>query len=370
VLLGCSDASAPREPDETGGTGNVELRLEEVARGLQNPVLVTAPPGDQRLFVVERAGRVRVLANGQLLPAPFLDITDRVRSDAERGLLSIAFHPRYTTNGYFYALYTNHDGDIRIERFQAAPDADVADPSDGTLVLSIEHSANGNHNGGLLLFGPDGLLYTGIGDAGESRNAQDLGLLLGKILRLDVDGGSPYMVPADNPFAGRADARGEIWAYGLRNPWRFAFDPDAGLLYIADVGAAAREEVNAAPILAKGVNYGWSFMEGSVCVNGGSCSHEGLTLPAVEYVHPDGCAIIGGFVYRGRSIPELAGHYLYADLCRSWIRGFRSVDGAVAYPREWDLTPIANILSFGQDGVGELYVMTAGGGVYRIVRAP
>src|SRR5215212_1443275 len=248
ALSGCSISEAFPTPPRLPGARSLTVR--EVAAGLSNPLYLTAPPGDGRLFVVEQPGRIRVVDGGQLVPEPFLDITAKVLSGGERGLLSVAFHPGYATNGRFYVYYTDLNGDITVERYQVSSDPNVADASSAALVLSIPHRRAGNHNGGLLQFGPDHMLYLGTGDGGGAGdpqgNAQNLGSLLGKLLRIDVNHGPivPYAVPTDNPFVGRTGARGEVWALGLRNPWRFAFGAAAGKLYVADVGQNRLEEVS------------------------------------------------------------------------------------------------------------------------------
>ena len=378
ALLGCSNAPGTAPPATTDS-----LRLVPVVTsGLTNPVYLTAPTGDTaRLFVVEQPGRVRVIQHGQLLATPFLDINGRVLYGGEEGLLSVAFHPLYATNHYFYVDYTrsNAAGDTvytMIERYTVSADSNVADSSTHKLILQITQpqpvSSYPNHKGGLVMFGPDGMLYIGMGDGGSGgdpqNRAQNLDSLLGKLLRIDVDGGDPYAIPAGNPFKNGGGAP-EIWALGLRNPWRFAFDRAAGLLYIADVGQGAWEEVDVQPASQGGLNYGWRIMEGAHCYNASSCSSTGLVLPAVEYDHSNGqCAVIGGFVYRGTRFPALAGQYFYADLCAGWVRSFSYAGGAVTGQTSWnlDLSP-GSPLSFGEDVRGELYLLT-GGGVYRIAQ--
>src|SRR3954470_23188167 len=272
-----------------------------VSAGLSAPVFMTPPLDDGRIFVVEQGARIRIVKNGALQTTPFLDITSRVLSGGERGLLSVAFHPNYATNHYFYVYFTTQtNGDIRIERFTATS-ADVADPATTHLILTVAHSSQSNHNGGLLTFGPDGMLYAGLGDGGGGGdplgNGQNFNALLGSLLRLDVDGGDPYKIPTDNPFVGQAGKRGEIWAKGLRNPWRYAFDGPTGRLYIADVGQDAREEVNVQAATAGGLNYGWNTMEGMSCYSPSTgCSQAGLTLPLLDYDHSAGkCSITGGY---------------------------------------------------------------------------
>lgn len=368
---GCSEATRPDGEGEGGPTGVVALALEVVAGGLGSPLYLTAPAADPRLFIVEQAGRIRIVRDGRLLATPFLDIRGRVSSGGERGLFSLAFHPLYASNGFFYVSYTDTNGDSRIERYSVTADPDVADPSSAKLILSVQQPFS-NHNGGLVAFGPDGMLYIGFGDGGSGGDplghGQNVNTLLGALLRIDVDGGDPYGVPADNPFVGRPGAD-EIWAYGLRNPWRFAFDREAGLLYIADVGQNAWEEVNVVPAGDGGVNYGWNVMEGGHCFGGGSCDRAGLTLPALEYDHSAGCSVTGGYVYRGAAIPAIRGHYFYSDFCTGFLRSFKYAGGAVTEEREWDVGSLGSVLSFGVDAAGELYILSGNGNVYRLVEA-
>ncbi|KAB8050465.1 glucose dehydrogenase [Janthinobacterium rivuli] len=353
------------------------MRLQEVASGLNAPIFLTAPPGDSRLFILERPGRIRVVQDGNLLATAFLDITPLTTTDGERGLLSLAFHPQYTSNGYFFIYYTNLAGEIAIERRQvSAGNANVADPLSALAILTIPHPTFSNHYGGLLSFGPDGYLYAGTGDGGSGGdppgNAQNTNVLLGKLLRLDVNASSvaqPYAIPPGNPFA-TAGGRPEIWAYGLRNPWRYAFDVQAQLLYIADVGQANWEEVDVRPVGQAGNNYGWNIMEGLHCYNNASCNQTGLVPPAIEYGHDTagGCSITGGYVYRGTALPELAGQYLYSDYCSGWLKSFSYSNGTASAVTDWGITNVGNILSFGQDAQNELYMLSGTGKVYRIVR--
>ena len=356
----------------------VALTLREVASGLSAPVYLTAPAGDARLFIVDRPGRIRIVANGVLLERPFLDISAQTTTNGERGLLSMAFDPAYARNGSFFIYYTDLNGDIRIDRMKvSAADPNVADPATVGRVITIAHRDFNNHNGGQIAFGPDGYLYAGTGDGGgggdPSGNGQNLNTLLGKILRLDVgiiDPGQNYGIPPGNPYAGQAGRRPEIWASGVRNPWRFAFDQTDKQLYIADVGQAQREEVNIEASTRAGVNYGWDIMEGTACYDAASCDRTGLTLPKFDYTHSQSnvCSITGGFVYRGRALPELAGHYFYSDFCAGFLRSFRYSGGAVADARDWGIPDSDNIVSFGQDSDGELYMLSANGKAYRIVR--
>ena len=321
------------------------------------------------LLIEPSAGRI--LVDGT-------DISSLTSTSGERGLLSMAFHPQYASNGYFFLYYTNLAGDIVIERRQvSAGNANVADPLSTLTILTIPHPTFSNHYGGLLSFGPDGYLYAGTGDGGSagdpSGNAQNTNVLLGKLLRLDVNASTvaqPYAIPPGNPFAGMPGARGEIWAYGLRNPWRYAFDMPAQLLYIADVGQANREEVDVRPVGQAGNNYGWNIMEGAHCYNSSSCTQAALVLPAIEYGHDTagGCSITGGYVYRGTALPELAGHYLYSDYCSGWLKSFSYSNGTASAVTDWGITNVGNILSFGQDAQNELYMLSGTGKVYKVVR--
>ena len=368
ALAGCK-GSSPDTPPPPPSTG---VRLVEVSRGFSSPLYVTSPPADARLFVVEQGGRIRIVENGQLLPTPFLDVSSLISSGGERGLLSVAFHPRYAQNGFFYVDYTDRNGDTRVVRYQVGADRNVADPASAQVVLT-QAQPYANHNGGLLIFGPDGKLYVGLGDGGSGGdpqgNGQNPNTLLGKILRLDVDFAQPYAIPADNPFAGQAGKRGEIWITGARNPWRFSFDRETGQLYVADVGQNAWEEVNVLPARTGGQNLGWNTMEALHCYSGSSCSQSGLTLPVLEYSHADGCSITGGYVYRGAAIPSLRGHYFYSDYCNGWLRSFRFDGSTAADRRQWDVPELGNVTSFGEDAAGELYLTTAGGVLYRLAPA-
>ena len=370
ALLGCSNTPATAPPP----TSDTLKLVPVVTSGLSSPVYLTAPTGDTaRLFVVEQGGQIRIVQHGQLLPTAFLDIHTRLVSGGEQGLLSVAFHPNYGANGFFYVNYTDLNGDTRVERYTvSAADSNLADTTTHKLILFVPQPYT-NHNGGLVMFGPDGMLYIGMGDGGSGgdpeNRAQHPDSLLGKLLRIDVDHGDPYAIPPNNPFATSGGAP-EIWALGLRNPWRFAFDRSAGLLYIGDVGQGAWEEVDVEPASQGGLNYGWRLMEGAHCYNPTNCSSAGLVLPAVEYDHSNGqCAVIGGFVYRGARFPALAGQYFYADLCAGWVRSFTYAGGAVTGQTSWTLEPSpGSPLSFGEDSRGELYVLSSGGTVYRIAQ--
>jgi len=357
----------------------VHIALEPVTSGFTSPLYLTAPPGDtDRLFVVERGGRIKIVKDGQVLATPFLDLSAEVTAGSERGLLSLAFHPEYASNGYFYVDYTDADSAAsHVVRYTVSSDPDMADAGSASALLSVAQPF-ANHNGGMLKFGPDGMLYVGLGDGGgggdPTGNGQNTSTLLASILRLDVDGASPYAIPPDNPFVGDAGARAEIWAYGLRNPWRFSFDRETGDLYIADVGQNAHEEVDFEPSpSAGGVNYGWNVMEGSYCYRPSSgCSMTGLTLPVYDYPHTEGCSITGGYVYRGSASPSLEGRYFFSDYCAGWIRSFGVAGSGVAtaidvQDHTVDVGTLSSVSSFGEDAAGELYVVSLDGSVWRIV---
>jgi glucose/arabinose dehydrogenase len=360
------------------GNNALALAAVEVATAV-NPVFLTAPDGDTRQFVVERAGRIRILQNGAFLTQPFLDISPRVFTGGEGGLLSIAFDPRYAANGYVYLYFIDVDQNIVVQRFTRSPNANVLDPLSGLVIIRIPHPTFTNHFGGLVAFGTDGYLYLGTGDGGgagdPAGNAQNLNVLLGKLLRLDVSAATiaqPYAIPSSNPYAGQAGRRGEIWAAGLRNPWRFTFDGNQTI--IADVGQDTREEVDIAASGAAGLNYGWNIVEGSACYNATTCNRSGLSAPAFDYEHgnnnANGCSITGGFVYRGTALPELAGRYFYSDYCTGFLKSVapNSGGGGVMEQRDWAITGLGNILSFGRDGAGELYLIAGSGKIYRISR--
>ena len=356
-----------------GGPASGGITLVQVASGLSSPLYLTAPAGDSRLFVVEQPGRIRIVKNGSLLATPFLDLTAKVSSGGERGLLSVAFHPQYASNGFLYVDYTDRNGDTRVERYMVSANPDVADPASAHQVLFVAQPF-ANHNGGLVVFGPDGKLYVGMGDGGSGGdpqgNGQNPATLLGKLLRLDVDAADPYGIPAGNPFAGQTGKRAEIWAVGMRNPWRFSFDRDSGTLYVADVGQNAWEEVDAVPAVSAGLNYGWNTMEASHCFSPSSgCDTRGLVMPVLEYGHGDGCSITGGYVYRGSAMPSLKGTYFYSDYCSGFVRSFRLSNGAATEQKQWDVGSPGSVLSFGLDAAGEMYVLTADGRVLRMAPA-
>jgi glucose/arabinose dehydrogenase len=353
----------------------VDLAL--VTEGLAAPIFAGhAGDGSGRLFVLEQAGRIRVIRDGRLVRTPFLDIAARISSGGERGLLGLAFAPTFATDGRFFVDYTDRDGNTVVSEFHAPdPAADGADPGSERALLRIRQPY-ANHNGGALATGPDGLLWIATGDGGSGGdplgNGQNLDTLLGKLLRIDPRpaAGAPYGIPADNPLVGRAGARAEIWAYGLRNPWRFSFDREAGDLWIGDVGQSAIEEVDHWPSGSPaGPNFGWNTMEASACFDPAEgCDRAGLVLPVAEYGHDRGCSITGGHVYRGVDVPGLAGTYLYADYCAGTIWGLEAAAGKPA-PRVL-LESGLSVSSFGEDEAGELYVVDlAGGRLFRVVEA-
>ncbi len=349
-----------------------QITLGQRLVSANRPVHITHA-GDRsgRLFVVEQPGRIRVIRDDALLATPFLDISSRVSGGGEQGLLSIAFPPGYARKGHFYVSYTRAaDGASVIARYFRSPgNPNVADANSEEVILTVEQPF-AIHNGGLIAFGPDGYLYVSLGDGGAAEdflnNAQNTDSLLGKMLRIDVESGAfPYAVPSDNPFVGLDGHRGEIWALGLRNPWRFSFDRASGDLYIADVGHNRWEEVNVQPASSRGgENYGWNVMEGPQCFTTFFCDRTGLTLPAYEYTHLTGCSVIGGFVYRGSDYPCLQGMYLYSDFCTGGVWGLKQVDGV------WESRLLTNtslqIVSFGEDEDGELYALDLNGGVFAI----
>jgi glucose/arabinose dehydrogenase len=371
---------APVVPGCVPVPGTPRLTTQLIASGYDRPLDLQVPPGDHdRLFIVEQSGRIRVIRNGVKLPTPFLDVSARMLFvSSEQGLLGLAFHPQYATNGRFFVNYINLDGDTHISEFRvSSADVDRAEPTSERVLLRVAQPFTA-HKGGGLAFGADGMLYASLGDGGSgedvSNNGQRLDTLLAKMLRIDVDRERPYAIPADNPFRATPGARPEIWYYGLRNPWRFTFDRATRDLFIADVGASQREEVNVAHGGAGGFNYGWRTMEGTACfrpVTG--CSPAGLTPPVLEYGRAEGCSIIGGHVYRGCRMPGYHGHYFYADFCTASVKSFRYQGGIAADRRDWsaDLSPgINNPSAFGLDADGELYVIDLDGEVRKIVPAP
>ncbi len=358
---------------DDSGNANAAVQLLTVASGLDSPLDLAAPSGDtSRLFVAEKTGRILVIVNGVVQATPFLDIHALVSGGDEQGLLGFAFHPGFASNGRFFIDYTDTAGNTQVVGYRVSANPNVADPSSASTILSVAQPF-ANHNGGGLAFGPDGFLYVALGDGGgggdPQGHGQNVGDLLGSLLRIDVDSAAPYAIPPGNPFAGVSGARPELWNIGLRNPFRFSFDRASGDLYIGDVGQAEREEIDVAPAGQGGQNYGWNVTEGTICYNASSCSTAGITPPVLDYDHDQGCSVIGGFVYRGSAIPDLRGHYFYGDFCAGFVRSFRYSGGAATDAREWPtLSPHDVIQSFGQDAAGEIYVLTRSA-VFRIAPA-
>ncbi len=355
------------------------LSLATFVSGLTAPVGMEAPNDSTgRLFVVEQGGTIRIIESGSLLPAAFLDITANVESGGEKGLLGLAFHPDFSTNGRFFVNYTHRNGtqlETHISEFTVSlSDPNLADPTSEIVLLVVDQPFD-NHNGGQLAFGPDGFLYIGLGDGGSAGdpqgNGQHLSTLLGKILRIDVSTPGVYAIPGDNPFAtAGGGVRPEIWAYGLRNPWRFSFDPPAGRLFAGDVGQDSFEEVD---LIISGGNFGWNIMEGNHCYPPGtaSCDMTGLIPPITEYGHDvaGGTSIIGGFFYRGSNVPALAGMYLFGDLSSGNVWGLREVSGN--WQRTLMLVHNLTVSAFGRDNAGELYLVDyVNGAILRIQSGP
>ena len=353
------------------------VALEPVlAGGLSHPTFITHA-FDERLFVLEQIGRIRIIEGSALLPDPFLDITDRVGSAAsEQGLLGLAFHPNYATPGApgagtFYVNYTDYSGDTHISRFSVlADDPNRADP-DSEVEYLFQDQPYPNHNGGSLAFGPDGYLYAGLGDGGSANDPLGAGqrhdTWLGKLLRLDVTTAEgEYTVPPDNPFVGQQGALPEIWAYGLRNPWRFSFDRATGDLFIADVGQNQWEEVNFQPADSSGgENYGWVIMEATHCFQTQTCDQSGLVLPIFEYAHSQGCSVTGGYVYRGQAFPEMTGNYFVTDYCTGIIWRLFPQDGRWLSKIALDSDLV--ISTFGEGADGEIYLADyVHGAIYRL----
>ena len=341
-------------------------RLRPVVYGTAAvPTDLQAPTGDDRAFFTTKHGLVRILAGGTVSPEPFLDLTHKVQSGgAEQGLLGLAFHPGYAVNRKFFVFYTDLDGHSQVYQYQADPqNPDRADPATARHIITFEQtSSTGFHLGGQLQFGANGWLYIAVGDGEYQENGQNTRTLLGTIVRIDIDNGEPYAIPADNPYADGQEGLPEIWAYGLRNPWRFSFDGPH--IYIADVGAISLEEINIADAAAGGINYGWSILEGTLCTTPPNCDTAGLFNPQITYPHTVGFAVVGGYVYRGDAIPEMTGHYFYADYRGGWIRTLLYDNGQITQQHQWpqqdETSKIEETLinSFGTDGHGELYVLT------------
>jgi putative cell wall-binding protein/glucose/arabinose dehydrogenase len=353
-----------------------DVAIEPVATGFSSPVQALSPEGDARVFVVEKAGLIRIVeTDGSIRGTPFLDVSSLVSTTGEQGLLGLAFHPNWPGDPRFFVNYTNTAGDTQVVEYQTGSDPNRADTASARTIIWVDQPYT-NHNGGMLAFGPDGYLYVGLGDGGSAndphREAQNNTSLLGSMLRLDVskddfpgDSLRNYGIPATNPFVGKTGAD-EIFAFGLRNPWRFSFD--GNLVFIGDVGQAVREEVSVINVTTDGgANLGWRAWEGDVCTGLESCSGS-FHPPALSYAHTEGCSVTGGVVARASGLPDLQGQYLYSDFCSGWIRSFASGPGAASGLRDWTNTlgTFTRVVSFGTDGSGEVLITELGGSVWRI----
>ena len=371
-----SPTATPTAASVTAFPDPASYQFTEVAGGLSFPIdLTNAGDGTGRMFILEKQGDVRVVSGGQLQSTPFLDIRDRVRSSgSEQGLLGIAFSPDFKQNGYFYVDYIDLNGNTVISRFSAdptaSPSSQAGDPASEKIILTVEQPYS-NHNGGHIIFGPDGYLYIGMGDGGSAGdpkgNGQNLNTLLGKMLRIDVNHGDPYSIPAGNPFANSSGGLPEIWAYGLRNPWQFSFDPLTGDLYIGDVGQDNWEEIDYLPsgYSALPANFGWSLMEGDHPYKPIQNMPADLISPVAEYSHAYGCSVTGGDVYRGKSLAAFYGIYLYSDYCSGTVWGLiHEPDGS--WQNQTLFETGVNVTGFGTDENGELYFVSKQGGLYEL----
>ena len=385
LLISLSNNLSAFDCDDIATAPGEEITAEVVVSGLSSPVDIQAAPGDtSRLYIVEQRGRIRIinLANDSLVSRSFIDITSRVRSGGERGLLGLAFHPDFQTNGYFFVNYTNSSGTSVIARYRATS-ATTASSNTEQIVLTVSQPYS-NHNAGQLAFSPrDGYLYIGFGDGGSGgdpgNRSQNGRQLLGKMLRIDVDGGDPYGIPADNPFTNNGSVRDEIWAIGVRNPWRFSFDPETHDLYIGDVGQNAWEEIDFQPATSNGgENYEWKVREGNHSYSSGTSYGAGERTGAIyEYRHSgagSGCSLTGGVVYRGCKMPDLQGVYFFADYCTNWVRTLRVQNGVAReiVNRTTGLNRgipgnLRQISTFGLDGFGEVYIAAHTGSIYRVI---
>ncbi|MEX2012501.1 MAG: PQQ-dependent sugar dehydrogenase [Patescibacteria group bacterium] len=352
-------------------TATPKLTFEKTYTGLTGPTAIASIPDSARIYIAEQAGVIRTAQNGKVAAPAFIDISERVLAKGELGLLGVAFHPDLADDRRIFLNYTNKDRETVVSSFSVAANSLTADPRSEKKLISYAQPFE-NHNGGDLHFGQDGYLYIASGDGGSGgdpgNRAQDLGNLLGKILRLDIDSGSPYAIPADNPFVKTAGARGEIWSYGLRNPWRFSFDRQTGDMWLGDVGQNKWEEINYIPAGSKGgINFGWRCFEATHQYNPTSCKEANTYQnPLIEYSHSDGgCSVTGGYVYGGNKYPVLSRTYLYADYCSGKISAGKLLDGQwqeiTSHESDWKIT------TFGQDGLGEIYVAdAASGSIYKI----
>jgi hypothetical protein len=369
-------ASSSTDPTIPGDLAPLKgLALETIASGIPFPVFATSMPGDDRIFVLERQGRIRVIDSSGLREEPYLNLIDRVGSGGiENGLLGLAFHPDFATNGRFFVYYTDKDLDSRLSEFSSSFDATTASSSGEKILFEVDQ-AGIRHRAGMLQFGPDGYLWVAMGDGGlGDDSAQNTQMMQGNIHRIDVNSGDPYSVPASNPFADGVSGRPEIWAYGLRNPWRFSIDTATRTIYIGDVGQATWEEINVASIDTPGINFGWPNFEGTMCYQpSDGCGMTGWQEPTIAYDHGAGCSVTGGYVYRGSAIPEIFGHYFYADWCNGMVRSFKYANGAATEEKDWTADFAASgqvagqVASFGLDGDGEFLLVDSNGRIFRLI---
>lgn len=370
------DGSSTSTTEAGPGQGALQrVELELIQEGIRQPVGLTAPVGDDRLFIAQRGGFVRVIdADRNLLETPFLDLTGKVLAGGiEQGLLGLAFHPDYASNGRFFAYFTVPGGSRRLSEFRvSAGDPNVSLATSEKVLFEFPQPPNATdirHYGGQLGFDPDGYLWIASGDGADSRaQGQDPNTPYGTVMRIDVNSGDPYSIPPDNPFA-NGGGKAEVWAYGLRNPWRFSFDVVERRVYIADVGHNTREEINVVPLgEGGGYNFGWSDMEGDRCFHLSGCNPDDYTNPVIVYIHEEAGSVTGGYVYRGAEIPELHGVYFYSDWVRGWIKSFKYDDGQATEEKDWTEelggSP-GQITSYGLDGHGELYLLTWAGSVHK-----
>jgi glucose/arabinose dehydrogenase len=374
MLMGAGLAAASPLLARPGRAQDAEFTLSAIAEGLDRPLFMADPnDGTGRMFVVEQVGHIHIVVDGELVLDAMLDISGQVTGGSEQGLLGLALHPQFAENGTLFVDYTDLDGNTQVVRYTVSDDnPDLVDPDSAEVVISVEQPAP-NHNGGMLAFGPDGYLYIALGDGGIQGNAgghgQDLGTLLGSILRLDVDSepveGS-YVIPEDNPFVSTEGARAEIWHYGLRNPWRFSFDRETGDMWIGDVGQRAAEEIDFQPAGVSGMNFGWNLAEGFECYADENCQDADIDWPVFAYGRDLGIAVTGGYVYRGEAIPALTGKYLLGDYGTGYM-WMLTPEGDGAFAASEPIPTDLSISSFAEDAAGELYVIDLSGGVYQIV---
>lgn len=370
-----ADTAAPAATG-TAPSGPLQgLGLEILVTEAGSLTNVTAPTGDDRIFFTTRAGKVVLIVDDAYVDRPFLDITDRVLAGGiEQGLLGLAFHPDYANNGRFFVYYTDKDGNRQLSEFSVGGGTpNRADPDSEKVIFELpqpENATDIRHYAGGVEFGPDGYLWVSLGDGADSRaQGQDPNTMYGSIVRIDIDGGDPYAIPPDNPFVSGGGAP-EVWAYGMRNPWRISLDPVDRLLMVADVGHDQWEEVNVLEIdQHAGANLGWSNVEGNRCFHESDCNPEDYHVPVVTYNHDEGCSVTGGHIYRGNAIPELNGHYIYTDWCTGFVKTFEYRNGRAAGVQDWseDFSEVSSINAFGFDGFGEMYLATHTGTVARIV---